>query len=289
MNETIAVTSINGAQGTAIADAFLAAGYKVRGIGRSRPNGHPNIDIRIGDLGDDSSLTAAFEGVDVVVFTSPIAHQPGVREAIARNVMSAAEAAGVSRVVLNTAAPVLEDSPKPIGRVLREVRQIVLGGAVPSVVLQPSVYMDNTRAPWFLPALLGDGVLAYPAAADTAVSWMSHRTLGELAVAAANVTGIEGSLHVVGGPEALTGTELARRIGRHIGREIQYVQIPFDDFAAGINAGFGAPAGDDIADMYRYVDRHRSALTLRPDTAAALGVQAESIEAFLERHRWTLD
>ncbi len=289
MSTTIAVTGINGAQGAAIADAFLAAGHRVIGVGRTAPEGRSDIDARIGDLSDAESLAAAFSGADAVVFTSPIAHRPGARETMARNVVSAAEAAGVRRIVLNAAAAVLEASPQPVGAVLREVRRIVLGGAVPAVVLQPTVYMDNLREPWFLPALINDGVLAYPAAADTAVSWLSHRTLGELAVAAATIAGIEGSIHIVGGPEALTGAELAQRVGRRLDRTIQYAQIPFEDFAAGINAGFGAPAGDDIADLYRHLDQHRGALTLAPDSTAALGVKAESIDAFLARHRWTAD
>ena len=102
--------------------------------------------------------------------------------------------------MLNTAGPVFDDYDRPVSAVLRRVRAAVRAGRTPSVVVQPTVYMDNLRAAWALPGIVAGGVVAYPLPPAVRASWVSHRTLAEAAVAAvtADVAG-----RVRGGEHAL--------------------------------------------------------------------------------------
>lgn len=271
----VTITGIGGVQQTAIAAAFAAAGWTVAGTGRK--DGATNLETGAG-------LAAAFAGSDVVVFTVPQDHRPGVTTAMAQGVMRAASEAQVGRVVVNLAARANERSDAAVFRTLHGIRDLALSGPVPAVVLEPTVYMDNLLAPWSLPGILA-GTLAYPAPEEAAITWMSHRTLAEAVVAAATAP-VTGQSLRLGGPQALTGPEMATHLGDHLGLPMAYARIPLDGFAAGLNAAFGPPAGDRIAELYAALEDQPDAMADGAEGMARLGVAPESLAAFAARQTW---
>jgi uncharacterized protein YbjT (DUF2867 family) len=277
---TAVVTGIGGIQQTAIARAFRAAGWTVRGTSRSAGPDRVAADLQSGE-----GLATAFHGADVVAFTLPQDHRPGVGLRIAQAVAAAATEARAGRIVLNTAARIAERSPFELFAAMRAARDAVTQGKVQSVVLQPTAFMDNLIAPWSLPALL-DGTFANPAKADTRIAWISHRTLAEAVVAAATAD-VAGQTIDIGGPEDLTGPQIAGLIGARIGRPVGYAEIPLDDFAAGLNAAFGAPAGDRIAELYRDLAAHPDRLTGGSAALRRLGVTPEPFADFIARQAWS--
>jgi len=56
----------------------------------------------------------------------------------------------------------------------------------------------------------------------------------------------------------------------------------------GLNQAYGAPAGDDIADLYRYAADTPAALVPTPAGAATLGVVPERFADFVARHEWSM-
>ena len=280
MPETIAVLNAGGAQSHAIARRLEGAGYTVRRLSRQDGPGLTQVDTE-----SESSLQRALEGAAGAVLTLHQDYRPGAREAYVTRVVLAAEAAGVGRIVLNTAGAVYEDSDLPVAVDLRKLRSIVQDGAVPVVTLQPTVYLDNLLAPWAVPAIVNDGVLAYPAPTNAAVSWLSHDSLAAF-VTAAFKKAVAGRTFEIGGPEPLTGAELAAVVGATIGQLVTYQALPLDGFAAGLNAAFGAPAGDIIAGLYRHLEDHPRAVTRDPGAWAELGVQPERAEAWAARQTW---
>lgn len=271
----VTITGIGGVQQTAIAAAFAATGWTVAGTGRTE--GATNLETGAG-------MAAAFAGSDVVVFTVPQDHRPGVTMAMAQGVLRAATDAQVGRVVVNLAARANERSDAQIFRNLRAIRDLVLSGPVPAVVLEPTVYMDNLLAPWSLPGILA-GTLAYPAPEGARIAWLSHRSLAEAVVAAARAE-VTGQSLRIGGPAALTGGELAAALGRHLARPMAYARIPLDGFAAGLNAAFGPPAGDRIAELYAALEDQPDALADGAEGMARLGVAPETFAAFAARQTW---
>lgn len=75
----------------------------------------------------------------------------------------------------------------------------------------------------------------------------------------------------IGGPEALTGTALAREVGAGLGREMACAPIPPAAFAQGMTAAMGAPAGDRLAAIYAWLVKH-------PDVMRADPAEAESFD-----------
>jgi len=277
---TAVITGISGQQQTAIAEAFRDAGWTVRGTSR-RPG--PNVAAAALETGD--GLAEAFRGASVVVFTLPQDHRQGVVPRMAANVARAAADAGAGRIVLNTAGRIERGSPLAVYAALAAAADTVLAGPVPAVVLEPTVFMDNLLAPWSLPGILS-GTLAYPAARDTRIAWLSHRSLAAAAVAAATAD-VAGRSIAIGGPEALSGTELAEAVGAHLGRPVGYAEVPLAGFAAGLNAAFGPPAGDRIAELYAHLAAHPDALADGAAGMADLGVAPESFAAFVARNAWS--
>lgn len=278
----IAVLNASGVQSRAIADR-LSVEHEVTRLSRTEG---PNLTLV--DSTAEEALTRAFEGHQAAVLTSPIDHGSGVREAYAERVSRAAERAGLTRLILNTAAAVLEDSDRPVAAVLKQVRSIIRSGATPSTVVQPTVYLDNLVAPWALPSVVNDGLIAYPVAPDTRISWVSHADLARFIAAAIASPKAVSQVYDIGG-EARTGREVAGAVARAVGRPVAWQSIPLDAFAAGLNAAFGAPAGDDIADLYRHLERHPQALARDRSAWKALELVPETVEAWAGRQRWSVD
>lgn len=286
MSSTVTIIAITGAQQRAIAEPFAEAGWTVRGTSRSA-SATPYGPILIADPDTDDGLAAAFDGSEVVVLTLPQDHRSGAMPRIAGNVAKAAEAAGVQRVVLNMAGTIAEDGAEPLAVDMRAARDALLAGTVPWVVLQPTVFMDNLLAPWSLPAIAERGVLAYPAPEAAPVSWISHRSLAAYVFTAATHPDAVGRDLRIGGPEALSRTELCTRLGERLGRPVTYQRIPLDGFAAGLDQQFGPPAGQRIASIYARLDAEPDAMAVDPASTAFLGVVPDSFADFAARHDWS--
>ena len=236
MNSSIvAVTGSTGAQGAAIANAFTEAGWQMRPLRR------------------DSDLATTLQGAAVLAVTLPIDYRRGVREAWLATLLGAAAEAGVGRVVLNLASRPLPGLNRPVSASLRQMEAMTFAGPVPAVVLRPTIYMDNLLQPWAAAAARESGVLAYPVSPGIALNWISHHTLGEAALAAATRPGVTGRGFDIAGPAALTGPEVAGRLGQALGRQVTFAELPIPAFAAGLNAAMGAPNGDDIGDLYAHL------------------------------------
>ena len=156
-----------------------------------------------------------------------------------------------------------------------------MGSGLPYVILQPTVYLDNLAAPWAADALAA-GTIAYPAVAEAEVSWMSHQTLGAWVAAVAAGTA-DGRVLAIGGPVTLTGNQLAIEVGSVLGRTVRYAPMAPADFAQGMNAAMGAPAGDRLASIYAWLADHPDAMRVDPAEAQQFGVALESVADFTAR------
>ncbi|MEV2265157.1 SDR family oxidoreductase [Nonomuraea africana] len=181
----ILVIGASGAQGGAVARRLADFGHAVRGLTRSGAGLPPGVTPVAGDLADAAAVRAAFDGVTHASVVLPMVFEPSTVDAYVRNIAEAAVAAGVRRLVYNTANRI---PPVPTSVAAFETRRAaasLLGASgVPTVVLRPPVYLDNLCAPWVAGPLVHEGVLRYPLPADLPVSWLSHADLANATVAA---------------------------------------------------------------------------------------------------------
>ncbi|MEU4579946.1 NmrA family NAD(P)-binding protein [Nonomuraea sp. ATR24] len=242
------VFGATGAQGGAVARRLVAEGHAVRGFARTErvPEG---VEAFAGELGDAARVKAAFDGVTHASVTLPLVYEPDLVRAYTRNVIEGARAAGVRRLVFATGNR-LPDAETGVAAfdTRREAARAMLASGLPVVVLRPALYLDNL----LMPGVLEDGVLRYPLPGDLPVAWLSHADLGAITVAALTRDGLAGVVDA-GGPEAVTGAELAAAAGA------RYEELDVDAFAAGLAGALGAEVAREVAATYRWIGAARPA------------------------------
>ncbi|WP_327092045.1 NmrA family NAD(P)-binding protein [Nonomuraea sp. NBC_01738] len=283
---TYLVIGASGAQGGAVAARLAAQGHRVRGYGRSGrvPYG---VEPFLGDLGDPAALKAALAGVRRVSLTLPMVFGAATVAAYAAALAEALVGASVERVVFNLANRVPERASGVAAFTTRRAAVETLTAAgVPLVVLRPPVYLDNLGAPWVRGPLLSEGVLRYPLPAELAVGWLSHHDLGVLTAAALTRDGLEGARLDLGGPEALTGPELAALFGaRYEAQDPAAFTAALDALTSG-TAGDGISVGAAVGDTYRWAASDPGFYLPDPGVAERLGVKLTPAGEWVAAQPW---
>jgi uncharacterized protein YbjT (DUF2867 family) len=231
-NEAITlVLGGTGKTGRRVAERLKAQGVRTRIASRS---GTPSFDWN-----DRSTWDAALDGVTSAYITyAPDLAIPGATEAIRAFVEQAVQH-GVQRLVLLS------------GRGEEEAQlceRIVQAAGVEWTVVRASWFNQNFSEGEFLGMVL-DGAITLPAA-DVPEPFVDVDDIADVVVAALTENGHHGEIYELTGPRMLTFAEVAKEISRAAGREVQFIPIPKDAFAAGI-AESGAPP--EIAWLLNYL------------------------------------
>ncbi|PSK98999.1 uncharacterized protein YbjT (DUF2867 family) [Murinocardiopsis flavida] len=284
------VTGAGGAQGGAVARRLLAAGHQVRGLVRTAA-GRQRVPVgarpHTADLGDSAAVEAAFDTVTHAALHLPLVHDPAAAAHHVANMAAAARAAGLEQIVYSTGNRI-PAAPTGIAafETLRAAAATLLAPDLPTVVLRPPVFLDNLRAPWVTGPLLHEGVLRYPLPAAAPVAWLSHDDLAAATAAALDRPDLAGCSLDLGGPEALTGPQLARAFSDVLDRPVRYEEQDPDAFEAGLSAVLG-PAATGIADTYRHAAADPALYAADPAPAhQALGIEPTPLRTWIAAQPW---
>ena len=222
MAGTVLVYGATGTQGTPVEDQLLKQGKNTRMVTRDADHAAHwaarGAEVAVADLGDRESLAAANDGIDRVVLQLPLQYDFELHEAYGRNAVDAAKAAGVKLVVFNTSAHVIAGENVHAYEARQEVVDYLRASGIPSVVIRPTFYYEIFLGPWIRPGIVDSGVVAFPLPAQFPMSWISAEETAAYAVAALERGDLAGQEFDVGGPEALTGDDIAARFGEVMGR-----------------------------------------------------------------------
>jgi uncharacterized protein YbjT (DUF2867 family) len=190
----------------------------------------PGQRVRVGDLGDRSSVAAALDGIDSVLLCS--GNDPGLR-AQQLNAVEAIAASDVRRVVKISASPVATgpDSPSRVGRDHAEIEQALRATGREIVAIRPNVFMQSFLAQ--APAI-ANGVLSGPERAR--VSFIDADDIGRVAAVALTADQVPAPVLELTGPEALSWSEVAALMSEVLGRPVTHVATPTDALAEGLRA-----------------------------------------------------
>ena len=184
------------------------------------------------DYDDVASLDAASKGVDAVLLNMPFIFDKALAQAYGQRVVDAAKRSGVRLIVFNTSAYVADQDiglSAHDGRVA--VEAAIRASGIAHVILRPVVFMDNTLRPWEKPSIIERGIFAYPAGPGLKISWVALCDVAEYMVKALSSPQAWNRSYVIGGPEVLTGDQVAERLSRGIGKPIRFQSITPDEFA----------------------------------------------------------
>lgn len=286
---TILVTAASGHLGRLVVDALLARGADPASLvaGARTPSkvadlaerGVRTVEL---DYSEPETLAAALVGVDSVLLVS--ASEPGNRAALHQNVIDAAVAAGVTKLVY-TSAPLATTADFVLAPEHKATEEAIVASGLPAVILRNNWYIENYADDFAraadsgqLVAAVGDGRIAPATRADFA----------DAAAVVLLDDGHLGQVYELGGDEAIGYDALAAAMGEALGREVVYVPITAEQqragleaagldagtvgFVAAISAGIGAGA-IDIA------DGTLARLIGRPTTTPADGFRALLVTA----------
>lgn len=153
---------------------------------------------------------------------------PGAAEAI-RELVAMAVELGVRRLVLRSGRGEEE---------AQRCERIVQNAGIEWTVVRASWFDQNLSEGEFLGMVL-DGAITLPAA-EIPEPFVDANDIADVALTALTEDGHNGEVYEVTGPRLLTFSEVAHEISEAIGREVQFIPIPKETFAAAITES-GAP------------------------------------------------
>lgn len=204
------------------------------------------VDVRTGDYEDPASLRIAFAGADVLLFVSSPDVTPGARPRQHGNVVDAAIAAGVGRVVYTSAIGAAGDAPGFLAD-HTVTEGLLAGSGLPHTVLRNTFYVEVLVNPG-LCAAVDAGELR---GADGGVP-VNFATIADLGVAASRALTGDGhpAAYELRGP-VWTVADLARTVSEVSGKTVTYRPVPVEEVGDGgfvhrlIASGlFSEPSGD---------------------------------------------
>jgi len=221
-----------GAIGRALVAELLSRGQSVAALTRDagRATGLPGgVEVRQGDFRRPQTLKRALEGVERVYMLA----DPDVAHTVAESLRQA----GVKRIVAVVSAVLDERDAR--GRVRNVIEDAVRGSGAEWTILRPRAFASNAVTWWSRTIRLHRGVhWVYPQAR---LSPIREADVAAVAAAALTEDGHAGRTYMLTGPESLTQAEQVEIIGRAIGAEISYHEIPREQ-AEEVLGDHGIPA-----------------------------------------------
>lgn len=221
----ILITGASGSAGKAVLAEVTRGGQKYRAMYRSKEEAAKapaGTDTVIADFADKASLAAALRGVEsVYLVCSPI---PDLVQ-LEGNAIEACEAAGVRRVVLNSALGA-GDYSKSFPSWHRKVEEKLKATKMAYCILRPNSFMQNVLT-YFAPSIRAQGAF-YSSMGSARTSYLDVRDIAVVAAKALRGGEHDGQTYELNGPEALTYAEVAEKIAKHAKISAKYVDIPVE-------------------------------------------------------------
>jgi uncharacterized protein YbjT (DUF2867 family) len=245
---TILVAGATGRQGGATVRALLERGYSVRALTRNPGSERAQklvaagVEVVKGDLGDPASLRAAVEGVHGVFSVTDFWEHGHDKEiAHGKNLADAAQAAGVKHFVFSSVGGADRARTVPHFESKWQIEQHLKTLSMPWTVLRPVSFMEN----WD-PAEIAGGKLQWPLAPTTHLQQISVEDIGRFAAEAFDHPREWAGKTVEIAGDDRTMAEIAAALGKALGRQVDYVQVPWADFEK--------RAGPEAAAMFKWFE-----------------------------------
>jgi len=220
------VTGATGHTGSIVADALLAAGKKVRVIGRDAKRlerfTHKGAEAFVADATDAAAITNAFSGAEAAYLMLP-PYEARVGDLL---VSAVKKSALKHAVVLSSYGADKPDRTGPVVGLHNLERRLEGVAGLNALFLRPGYFMENLLPQiWVINSL---GFMAGPVRADLPLPMIATNDVGAVAAEALLKLNFEGkSSREFQGPRDVTYAEAAGIIGGAIGKlGLTYQQLP---------------------------------------------------------------
>ena len=272
-----AVTAVSGQLGQEIARKLIERTDHASVIGLARTPGNATelgIEVRPGDYDQPDALRTSLAGVDALVLVSGMA-PPEDRIGQHRNVIEAAKAAGVAKIVytsiqgseVGTAfSPVVQSNRQTEADIRASGLDWTIGRN--GIYIEPDVeYIDSYRAKGEIANSAGDGKCGYTTRSELAHAYAALLTRDELNGQTFDLNGTP-----------ITQAELTQYMNAAYGTELTYRGMSAKDYVADRTAELGDFIGPIIGGIYDGI--RRGAFDAPGDYEAATGRPHQSWEDY---------
>ena len=240
---TIAVTGASGNLGHHIVDALLARGADPAGVvalartpEKAADLAARGVEVRQADCDRPETLVPALAGVRKLVLVS--ASEPGKRLPQHRNLIEAAQAAGVELIVY-TSFPHAQTSPMALAAEHAATERLIEESGIRHVFLRNGWYFENYTEN-LGPALEHGAIVG--SAGDGLIAAATRADYGEAAAAVVLADQPGNAVYELGGDVPFTMAELAAEVARQSGTAIAYRSLPPEEYQQ-VLVGAGLPEG----------------------------------------------
>lgn len=241
----LAVTGSTGQLGRLVVASLVRLGHggDVVALARSAARASDlGVTVREADYAQPASFESALAGVETLLLIS--SSEVGQRIEQHRNVINAAKAAGVKRVIYTSLLHADTSTLSLAAEHLATEAELKASG-LGYTILRNGWYTENYTGS-VDGALAGGAVLG--SSGNGRISAAARVDYAEAAARALIEDGHEGKVYELAGDTSFTLDDFAAELSRQAGRDIPYKNLPEADYAAAL-AGFGLPAwlGEAIA------------------------------------------
>lgn len=275
----ILITGASGNVGREVLKQVAGRGAKVRAAFQSvskaaaAPSG---VEIVTMDYNQPQTVQAALKGVERVFLVGPPTQNLTTLE---RRAVDEIKRSGIKQVV-KLSAMGGRDAIFP--RQHAESEDYIKASGVAYTFLRPNGFMQNFVI--YNSGTINTQNAFYGVQGDGAVSHIDLRDIAAVAVKTLTEDGHEGKTYTLTGPQPLTNARVAQILSDDTGREIQYVDLPVDQFKQAL-LGAGVPEWSanaliDLQQLYR----RGGASAITHDVEQLLGRKPISFEQFSRDH-----
>jgi NAD(P)H dehydrogenase (quinone) len=269
-----------GLVGNHVIPAFAETGVRVLAGSRRglSVGGAPGVAV---DMRDRESLARAMRGIATVAFViSDVADM----ESIGSNVVSAAQSAGVKRLLWFSSFGAKPENQARFSRRHPVIDEAVRASGIPHTILRPNFFMQDFTA-FYAETIRTTGTIFLPLG-HARVSHLDLRDLAEAAVAALKDDRQLNCTFDLSGPQALHTSEVAEQIGSAIGRPVRYQPITAAAMEASLrDAGMDSWFAAGLAELYAWVRDSGLAGEVTDATEQLLGRKPNSFRQFAIDYR----
>jgi len=246
---TIAVTAVSGHLGREIARKLIARpnGEPVIGLARTPKNAQAfGIELRAGDYDQPEQLRASLAGVDTLLLVSGM-DAPDARIQQHRNVIEAAQSAGVRKIVYTSIQGVEEGTAfSPVVQSNRQTEADVRASGLEYAIgrsciyIEPDVdYIDSYKTRGEIANSAGTGKCGYTTRSELAHAYARLLTRNDHDGKTVNLNGTP-----------IIQSQLADYLNSAFGTSLHYCEMTPDAFIADRTAELGAFIGPIIGGIY---------------------------------------
>jgi uncharacterized protein YbjT (DUF2867 family) len=296
----ILVVGATGDQGHPLLFRLIAAGMAPVAALRNRKaladTEFENVETVAADLYDTQSMIEAAEGMDGIAVHLPFVFDRELAVQMGQNIAAAGRANGVERIVFHTSCHVEDrDIGDPAHDGRRAIEAAIAASGCGYVFLESRVFMDNMIRSWNKPSIVTKGIFAYPAKPDLKISWICLDDVAAFMVEALARDDLPSGRYRIGGPEALTGDEVAATLSKVAGKPIRFQSLTPDQFASAMSMLVTGSAEvqphsiyDGMARFYRWYNAQPvSPLVIEPaEMALHFRHRPASLEIWAKRQDW---